>query len=161
MEEEIKFLRLIMNVSHEYLSRILQDYQISQPMRQELHKFTQLLSSLAVNQSNASAAAIQAITEVTKDKGIQEQHEDNNNNNIVDANMTMSELQLHNDSQLGQNTKIINETKLSELVVMGEDEHDTTNKYAKQTIKKRQSKKETGKFISSLISQGGDGTENH
>ena len=36
MEEEIKFLRLIMNVSHEYLSRILQDYPIAQPMRQEL-----------------------------------------------------------------------------------------------------------------------------
>ncbi len=33
MDEEIKFLRLIMNVSHEYLSRILQDYQIAQPMR--------------------------------------------------------------------------------------------------------------------------------
>ncbi len=76
--------------------------------------------------------------------------------------MTMSELQLHNDSQLGQNTKIINETKLSELVVMGEDDHETSNKNAKLHKNKRQSKKETGKFISSLISQGGDNTaENH
>ena len=66
------------------------------------------------------------IQEVTKEKGGQQ---DGGNNNLVDANMTMSELQLQNDSQLGQqNTKIVNETKLSELVVMGEDEHETTNK---------------------------------
>lgn len=92
------------------------------------------------------------IQEVTKEKGGQQ---DGTNNNLIDANMTMSELQLQNDSQLGQcNTKIVNETKLSELVVMGEDEHETTNKQVKQNVtkKRKQSKKETGKFISSLIS---------
>ena len=92
------------------------------------------------------------IQEVTKEKGGQQ---DGGNNNFVDANMTMSELQLQNDSQLGQqNTKIVNETKLSELAVMGEDEHETTNKQVKQNVtkKRKQSKKETGKFISSLIS---------
>ena len=69
---------------------------------------------------------MQMIQEVTKDKAGQQE------GNLVDANMTMSELQLHNDSQLGQqNTKKVNETKLSELVVMGEDEHETTNKQVK------------------------------
>lgn len=101
------------------------------------------------------------IQEVTKEKGGQQDQQEGANN-LVDANMTMSELQLHNDSQLGQNTKIVNETKLSELVVMGEDEHETTNKQVKQNAskKRRQSKKETGKFISSLISQGEEG-QNH
>ena len=100
---------------------------------------------------------MQMIQEVTKEKGGQQ---DGTNNNLVDANMTMSELQFQNDSQLGQqNTKIVNETKLSELVVMGEDEHETTNKQVKQNVtkKRKQSKKETGKFISSLISQGDEG----
>ena len=68
------------------------------------------------------------IQEVTREKGGQQDEP----NNLVDANMTMSELQLQNDSQLGQqNTKLVNETKLSELVVMGEDEHETTNKQVK------------------------------
>ncbi len=68
------------------------------------------------------------IQEVTKEKGVQQ----DGSNNLVDANMTMSELQLQNDSQLGQkNTKLVNETKLSELVVIGEDEHETTNKQVK------------------------------
>lgn len=68
------------------------------------------------------------IQEVTREKGGQQ----DGPNNLVDANMTMSELQLQNDSQLGQqNTKLVNETKLSELVVMGEDEHETTNKQVK------------------------------
>ena len=100
---------------------------------------------------------MQMIQEVTKEMGGQQ---DGANINFVDANMTMSELQLQNDSQLGQqNTKIVNETKLSELVVMGEDEHETTNKQVKQNVtkKRKQSKKETGKFISSLISQGDEG----
>ena len=68
------------------------------------------------------------IQEVTREKGRQQ----DGSNNLVDANMTMSELQLQNDSQLGQqNTKLVNDTKLSELVVMGEDEHETTNKQVK------------------------------
>ncbi len=45
---------------------------------------------------------------------------------------------------------------------MGEDDHETSNKNAKLHKNKRQSKKETGKFISSLISHGGDNAaENH
>lgn len=62
---------------------------------------------------------MQVISDAIKDKG---QHD--GNNNVVDANMTMSELQLQNDSQLGHNPKQVNETKLSELVVMGDDGDD-------------------------------------
>ena len=59
-------------------------------MREELHKFTQLLASLALNQSNPSNSAFTMLNNAMNNK--------ENAATAIDANMTMSELQLQNDS---------------------------------------------------------------
>ena len=138
LEEEVKFLKLLLQVSYEYMTKMLQEATLSQGVKSELQNVLSLIQNVNANNH------LNHNSQEDEEGDRQEERDEQDKLDHCDGNMTMSELQLHQDLSLIEEGKVkqVDSTKHSELVVV---EAPFTDK--SETIRRLRNLK------SSLISQ--------